>query len=131
MNNRYTIRQTEENTGVSAHTLRYYERIGLIKNIERNTSGHRQYTDKDLNWVTLLSCLRSTGMSIQQMQAFLALIDEGDHTIPERCEMFETHHSALCSHIEELQGYLKVIEGKLFHYRKRSKEFVISTENRT
>lgn len=122
VNERYTIREAEEKTGVSAHTLRYYERIGLIKDISRDQSGHRQYSDDNLNWIVLLSCLRSTGMSIQQMNQFVALIDEGDHTIPARCDLLETHHSALRSYIEELQSYLLIIEGKLVHYQNLLKD---------
>lgn len=120
----YTIREAEEQTQVSAHTLRYYERIGLIKDVERNASGHRQYSEENLNWVVILSCLRKTGMSIQQMHQFVALIDEGEHTIPARCELLETHHHALRNYIEELQSYLHVIEGKLVYYQNllRTKE---------
>ncbi len=117
----YSIREAEEQTGVSAHTLRYYERIGLIKDIERNDSGHRQYSDDNLGWVSLLTCLRGTGMSIQQMLKYAALVDEGEHTIADRCELFETHRQEVQDHIKTLHQYLQAIEGKLNHYQNELK----------
>lgn len=121
MTQSYSIQEAAKQTGVSAHTLRYYERIGLIKAIVRNGSGHRQYSEDNLSWVSLLTCLRETGMSIQQMLKFVALVDGGEQTIPARCALLEAHHHDVTEHIKALQQHLQVIEGKLGHYQNHLK----------
>ena len=117
MNKRYSIREAEAETNVSAHTLRYYERIGLIQGIARNGSGHRQYSQDDLDWVTILACLRQTGMSIQQMQTFAALVTAGDQTIPSRYAFLQAHHAEVQNYITELMGAMRVIEEKMGKYQ--------------
>ena len=73
-----TIQQTAEACGLSVHTLRYYERIGLIKPIPRRSNGHRLYRAEDLNWIAFLLRLRATGMSIGEMQRYAQLREQGD-----------------------------------------------------
>ena len=116
--NTLTIQQTAETTGLSEHTLRYYERIGLIHPINRAESGHRQYTPDDVGWIDLLTKLRSTGMSIQQMQRYAELQREGDHTLPERLEMLKAHRIEVEERIDELQDYLDVIRHKIDYYQE-------------
>ena len=116
--NTLTIQQTAETTGLSEHTLRYYERIGLIHPINRAESGHRQYTPDDVGWIDLLTKLRSTGMSIQQMQRYAELQREGDHTLPERLEMLKAHCIEVEERIDELQDYLDVIRHKIDYYQE-------------
>lgn len=117
MNTGYTIREAAERTGVTVHTLRYYEQIGLLKPIQRTSSGYRYYTDEDLGWVDFLICLRATGMSIQGMLQFVRLARIGEHTIPNRCDLLEEHRVALHQRIQELQQYLGVIDAKITTYR--------------
>jgi DNA-binding transcriptional MerR regulator len=90
-----TIQQVSEATGLTAHTLRYYERIGLIHPIERERNTHRRYTMNDVGWVDFLNKLRATGMSIQQMQAYAALQRLGDVTLAQRVEMLKEHRDAV------------------------------------
>ena len=116
--NTLTIQQTAETTGLSEYTLRYYERIGLIHPINRAESGHRQYTPDDVSWIDLLTKLRSTGMSIQQMQRYAELQREGDHTLPERLEMLKAHRIEVEARIDELQDYLDVICHKIDYYQE-------------
>ena len=113
-----TIQQTAEVTGLSEHTLRYYERIGLIHPINRAESGHRQYTPDDVGWIDLLTKLRSTGMSIQQMQRYAELQREGEHTLPERLEILKAHRIEVEARIDELQDYLQVIRHKIDYYQE-------------
>lgn len=117
MNKHYSIREAAERTGVTAHTLRYYEQIGLLKPIQRTSSGYRCYTDDDLGWVDFLTCLRATGMSIQGMLQFVRLAHTGEHTVPTRCDLLEEHRDALHQRIRELQEYLSVIDAKITTYR--------------
>src|SRR5258708_29855364 len=89
MEEELTIQEVAARTGLSVHTLRYYERVGLLDPVGRATSGHRRYADGDLNWIAFLLHLRATGMSIRQMQAFADLRRQGEATMPERLAFLE------------------------------------------
>ncbi len=112
-----TIQEMAAQTGVTAHTLRYYERIGLLRRVARSGSGHRRYNADDIGWVQLLVCLRQTGMSIQAMLRFVAA-DGGDlSTAQRRLALLEAHRDAVRAHQLEVAQSLAVIEGKLEYYR--------------
>ncbi len=111
-----TIEQVAAQTGLSAHTLRYYERIGLLDAVARATSGHRRYAAKDLAWLEFLTRLRMTGMSIRHMQEFAELRRRGDATIAERRALLEAHQQAVQARIAELQHNLEAITGKIQDY---------------
>ena len=83
----YTIQDVSKKTGLTAHTLRYYEKEGLITGVERSQGGIRQYTDEDLERLGLIRCLKNTGMSIQEIARFVQLTHEGDHTLEEKSEI--------------------------------------------
>jgi DNA-binding transcriptional MerR regulator len=119
MNNQHlTIQQVAEATGLSEHTLRYYERIGLIHPINRADNGHRRYAQSDLGWIEFLNKLRATGMSIQQMQAYAELQRQGEATLRERLDMLTDHREDVEAHIAELQRHLKVIHYKIGLYQE-------------
>lgn len=113
----YTIQEAAERTSTSVHTLRYYERIGLLDPVERAGSGHRRYTNRDLSWIRFLTLLRNTGMPIRQMRTFVQLERTGDSTLPERCELLEQHRQALERSIQELTQHMSALEGKIDYYR--------------
>lgn len=113
----YTIREVAEMTGLSAHTLRYYERIGLLDGVERKTNGHRLYTEQDIGRLEFLNKLRKTGMPIQGMLRFSRLSLEGDETIPQRRALLEEHQRKVEAEIEALQRNLDVICYKIDLYR--------------
>ncbi len=113
-----TIEQVAERAGLSAHTLRYYERIGLLDPVGRATSGHRRYATKDLAWIEFLTRLRATGMPIRLMQEFAALRRQGNTTIARRCALLEAHQQMVQTHIEELQQNLKAISHKIEMYHQ-------------
>ena len=69
----YSIREVSEKTGLSAHTLRYYEKEGVLRGVDRSQGGFRQYTDDDLESLGLVCCLKNTGMSIQEIARFMEL----------------------------------------------------------
>jgi DNA-binding transcriptional MerR regulator len=121
----YTIQEAAEEMGVSVHTLRYYEKIGLLRSIQRGENGRRIYTEEDLGWVYWLKLLRESGMSIQLMKRYVEITLAGEHTIDERCVILEEHRHRLHEHIEKLQGYLGKLEQKVefYHgYKTRLKE---------
>src|ERR1043166_4444121 len=86
-----TVKEASEFTGLTAHTLRYYERIGLIEPVARNAGGHRRYAQTDLEHLMFLHCLRDSGMSFQGMQRYATLASQGRITLDDRRELLEAH----------------------------------------
>jgi DNA-binding transcriptional MerR regulator len=117
MENLFSIQEVAKMTGLSAHTLRYYEKIGLIMNVQRDATGYRQYTDSDIAWIHFLIRLRVTGMPMLKMKQFSDLRQEGDSTIVSRRELLEEHHQDVLSKIEELTLNLHKIEEKVEYYK--------------
>ena len=114
----YTIKEVVDLMGVSAHTLRYYEKIGLLTDIQRHENGHRRYSDEDLGWVDFLKLLREAGMPIHQMQQFMAFAREGDGTIADRAELLQSHRTKLAADIAELQEHLEHLDRKIDKYNR-------------
>ncbi|MEM7118764.1 MAG: MerR family transcriptional regulator [Chloroflexota bacterium] len=112
----YSISEISRETGLSIDTLRYYERIELLVNIDRNSSGHRAYNADDLGWLNLLVCLRETGMPIADMLCFAKLIREGEHNLSERLELLQTHRQNVLDKITLMQQKLAGVEAKIEHY---------------
>lgn len=109
-------------TGITAHTLRYYEKNGLIHAIVRGANGRRQYSTTDLAWIRFLVRLRTTGMSIRQMQQIADLRRQGSATIKERRILLEAHKNKLAERIERLQEHYEVINEKIEIYRQWESE---------
>ncbi len=120
--NRLTIQEVAQATGLSAHTLRYYERIGLIHSIDRGQNTHRRYTSEDVGWIDFLTKLRATGMSIKDMQKYAELQRRGDETLPQRVEMLKALRDKVEAHMEELNEHLKLIYYKIDLYEKIAAE---------
>jgi len=121
----YTIQKASAEMDVSAHTLRYYEKIGLLPSIQRGENGRRVYSEEDLGWIYWLKLLRGSGMSIQMMKRYVTVTRAGDHTIDERCAILEEHRNHLRGRIETLQVILDKLDKKVEFYRgyeMRSKE---------
>jgi DNA-binding transcriptional MerR regulator len=116
----FNIQQAATASKVSAHTLRYYERIGLLPTIARDSNGHRQYSEYDLGAVNILLRLRDTGMPIQGMKRFAELLAQGDPAIPERLVLLEEHQKAVNQRILELQTNLDAIAAKINLYRHKT-----------
>jgi DNA-binding transcriptional MerR regulator len=112
----FTIQEVAEITDLSAHTLRYYEKIGLLEHISRHENGHRRYAEEDLGWIHFLKLLRATGMPIQQMQVFMDFARQGDSTIPDRIEVLSKHRQQLAAHIAELQDHMGHLDRKIAYY---------------
>jgi DNA-binding transcriptional MerR regulator len=122
-----TIQQAAEATGLSAHTLRYYERIGLVSPVGRDGSGHRRYSERDLGWIDFLNCLRSTGMPIARMQEYAALLREGDSTREERRALLAAHQQAVRAEIQELQRHLGAVDEKIRRYEAQREHAAATT----
>jgi DNA-binding transcriptional MerR regulator len=112
-----SIEEASARTGVSAHTLRYYERIGLLAEVPRGPGGHRRYSDADIGAVVFLTLLRQTGMSIRDMQRFVDLTRQGEGTIPQRVEVLTEHREQLVAQLELLNRHLQALDHKIGIYR--------------
>jgi DNA-binding transcriptional MerR regulator len=106
-------------TGVSPHTLRYYERAGLIDPVGRAGSTHRRYTAAEIEWVVFLTKLRSTGMPIRRMRAYADLVRRGEGTEVERLALLEEHRDTVRAHLEEAARTLLAIDTKIQMYKER------------
>ena len=113
-----TIQQVSDKTGLSTHTIRYYERIGLISPVNRAANGHRRYSEHDLSWLDFLKCLRGTGMPISEMQRYVDLQRQGDFTIPDRVQLLKVHRRRIQAQIQDLNELLKRVEGKIGFYEE-------------
>ncbi len=118
----YTIRQVSELTGLSASTLRFYEKEQLFPPVKRNEAGVRVYQEQDLERISLITCLKNTDMSIRDIKEFVALSAEGDGTLESRWRMMRQHKQAVEQRIAELQGYLQRINYKVNYYEQACME---------
>ena len=112
-----TIAEVAALSGLSAHTLRYYERIGLLDPVARVHGGQRRYDADDLAWLAFLQRLRVTGMPIRDMQRFAELRRQGDRTISERRALLEAHRDEVLERIGELQRDLTAVTDKITTYQ--------------
>ena len=104
--------------GMTTHTLRYYERVGLIQPVGRASNGHRRYSLADEAWIEFLHCLRSTNMPIRVMQRYAELRNHGEATLLDRRKILEDHQAAIAGQIVELQRAHRILEHKIANNRK-------------
>jgi DNA-binding transcriptional MerR regulator len=114
-----TIADAARASGLSVHTLRYYERAGLIGDVDRASSGHRRYSDADMAWVETIRCLRATGMPIARIRRYYELMRTGGHE-RERLALLEEHREAVRAQLAEVQDHLAFVERKIAIYEERT-----------
>jgi len=114
----YTIRSMAERCGMTAHTLRYYERVGLIQPVGRARNGHRRYSEADEAWLHFLHCMRAANMPIRDMQRYAGLRERGDATSLERRKLLEDHQATIEAQIAELQKAHDLLTYKIANYKK-------------
>ena len=115
-----SIAEAAHRTGVSVHTLRYYERAGLVvTTIDRNHSGRRRYHQLDLDWITVCTRLRATGMPIKTIRRYAQLVSAGPGNEQERLALMEAHRAEVTAKLAEVQENLKLIDHKINVYRGR------------
>ena len=119
----YSIQDVSKKTGLSAHTLRYYEKEGLITGVARSAGGFRQYSDEDLEALGLICCLKNTGMSLQEIARFVELTHQGEHTLKERVEMLREHRENVMERMSEMQRYLDKVTWKLNFFTEKLKAY--------
>jgi DNA-binding transcriptional MerR regulator len=114
-----TIAQAAEEAGVSVHTLRYYERAGLLAPIDRNGSGHRRFTPEDVEWVVVCTKFRATGMPIRRLREYAELVRQGEGNEAERLALLEAHREDVRAQLREVRRNLELIDYKIDLYRGR------------
>jgi DNA-binding transcriptional MerR regulator len=113
-----TIAEAARRTGVSAHTLRYYERAGLVVSpVDRTSGGRRRYRELDLKWIIICTKLRATGMPIKGIRRYAELVAEGPGNEKERLALLEAHRDDVLARLAEIQENLQVIDHKIDVYR--------------
>ena len=117
--NSLTIADAARATGVSAYTLRYYERAGLINGVDRADSGHRRYSDVDLAWIEVLQRLRATGMPIQRIRRYADMVRAGEGNEAERLALLKEHRDAVKAQLAEVRRHLAFIERKIEIYEEK------------
>lgn len=122
MKTTFTIKEVAKSTGLSAHTLRFYEKQNLIKNVSRDENGYRIYSDYNIQWIHFLIKAKNTGMSLNDLQTYSELMERGDSTIPEREKMLLAHRKKVVDKMKELNGTLDKIDEKLEMYQKQRKK---------
>lgn len=111
-----SVSEAAAKVGLSVHTLRWYERIGLVAGVARDTAGRRRYRPDDLGWLTLLTRLRSTGMPVRDMQRYAELVRLGPESAGARRELLEGHRERVLDQIAALRLDLELIEHKIQGY---------------
>ena len=112
------INEVSKMYDITADTLRYYERIGLIPTVNRNESGIRDYTETDCNWVNFAKCMRTAGISVESLIEYVALCQKGSSTIPARKQILIDERTKLINRLAEDQKTLERLNYKIDNYEK-------------
>ena len=122
------IAEVSEQYGLSADTLRYYERVGLIPPVNRSESGIRDYNELDLRRVDFIKCMRSAGLPIEVLIEYVGLVQEGDKTIEARKDILKEQRALLTARMKEIQKTLDILDHKIEVYEnavlKKEKQMI-------
>lgn len=113
-----TIKEVAEKYDITADTLRYYERVGMIPKVTRKANGIRDYQEEDLGWVELAICMRSAGLPIEVMIEYVKLYKEGDDTIPARLELLQEQMNSLQEQKAQIESTMKRLAYKISKYEE-------------
>ncbi len=113
----YTVTEMADKSGLSPHTLRYYEKEKLLLDVPRDGTGRRLYGNGHLAAIRFISALRATGMPIATIKTYIRLYRSGNHTADARLELLEVHESDVVQNLQETRENLKLIRKKIAHYK--------------
>ena len=117
-----TIAEVSKKTELSTDTLRYYERIGIIPEVQRSESGIRNYSDYDLGWIEFSKCMRNSGMSIESIIEYIKLYNKGDATLEARKQLLIDQRETIVNRINELKETLEKLDFKIQNYDTKMRE---------
>ena len=112
----YTVGEMARETGIPASTLRYYDKEGLLPFVERSAGGLRMFTDADREALTVIECLKRSGLSIREIREFMEMCARGDESLGERKALFEARRDAVAAEMDRLARTLEVLEYKCWFY---------------
>lgn len=112
----YTVGEMAKMLGVSASTLRYYDKEGLLPFVERSSGGIRMFRDSDIEWLQVIGCMKKAGMSIKDIKQYIEMALQGDETIGLRLDMFRRQREALKAQMEEQRHAMEMVEYKCWYY---------------
>lgn len=114
---KYTVKQVAEMMEISTYTIRYYENLGLLPEVERNGGNARMFSEYNLSWLRLVHCLRMTGLPIDGVKRYIELCMEGDSSIPERAEIIFSQEKNLRNQLQMLKRQMEVLKYKKSYYQ--------------
>ncbi|MDY8023734.1 MerR family transcriptional regulator [Paenibacillus polymyxa] len=112
----YSIKEVQMKSGLPASTLRYYEKEGILPDVGRDEGGRRVYTEKQIDWIRFLLAMKDTGMTIEEIKAYLELNVRGEATIQERRDFLVAHKKKVEEHVAQTQHNLERIIQKIAFY---------------
>lgn len=118
-----TIAEVVKQYGLTADTLRYYERVGLLPNVRRTSGGIRDYSQEDCRWVEYIKCMRAAGISVEALIEYVKLFHQGTSTIPERKKLLLEQREQIVARINEMNDILAKLDWKLDGYEERMLKF--------
>lgn len=111
------VKEFSKHIGINPHTVRYYEKIGLLRNVQRLPNGHRFFSDKDIQWISFVQRLKETGMPLDQIHQYADLRAQGDSTLLARQRLLEAHAKALEESLAKQQHHLEKLSEKIAFYK--------------
>jgi DNA-binding transcriptional MerR regulator len=118
-----TIAEVAKQFGLTADTLRYYERIGLLPNVRRTSGGIRDYSEEDCRWVGYIKCMRAAGVSVETLIEYVKLFHQGTETIAARKKLLLEQREQIVARINEMNDVLAKLDWKLDGYEERMLKF--------
>lgn len=118
-----TIAEVAKKYGLTADTLRYYERLGLLPNVRRTSGGIRDYSEEDCHWVDYIKCMRAAGVSVETLIEYVKLFHEGAETIQARKKLLIEQREQIVDRIKEMNDVLARLDWKLNDYEERMHKF--------
>ena len=112
----YTVGEMARFLNVSASTLRYYDKEGLLPFVERSNSGIRMFSDKDYEWLKIIECLKKSGLSIKEIRSYIDMTKRGDDSLEERLQLFEERKKDVERQMKELHETLDLLKYKCWYY---------------
>ena len=117
----YTVGEMAKLLGVTASTLRYYDKEGLLPFVERSSGGIRMFQESDIEWLQIIGCMKKAGMSIKDIRQYIEMALEGDDTIDLRLAMFRHQQEILKRQVEELRHTMEIVDYKCWYYETAKK----------
>ena len=117
----YTVGEMAKLLGVPASTLRYYDKEGLLPFVERSSGGIRMFREADFEWLRVIGCMKTAGMSIRDIRQYIELALQGSDTIELRLQLFQRQRQSLTEQLEALRHTLEMVNYKCWYYETAQK----------